>query len=74
MRWKDFSFCMFYIFVMAFCFGMGFKYAKTEYKYKLDSAQTRLQNCENMWKLDVNLFYPELCKTVCVEEFEKMAC
>ena len=58
--------------VFSFCFGMCVNqlYHKTEIK----QVQTALDVCENMWKLNAELFYPELCKTVCAEEFEKMGC
>ena len=37
-------------------------------------SNVKLEKCQTLWELDVDLFYPELCQTVCVEEFEKMAC
>lgn len=56
--------------MMIICFNLGRMIGKTDCKVVTDE----LQRCEMLWKLDVDLFYPELCKTVCVEEFEKMAC
>jgi len=45
-----------------------------DYHEKLIQAQREVQTCENLWKLDVDFFYPELCKRVCAEEFENMGC
>lgn len=41
---------------------------------RVEELKTALDTCENMWKLEKDLFFPELCQTVCVEEFEKMSC
>ena len=41
---------------------------------RVEELKTALDTCENMWKLEKDLFFPELCQTVCVEEFEKMHC
>ena len=61
--------------VLAMFFGRWT--AKQEYITninRVEELKTALDTCENMWKLEKDLFFPELCQTVCVEEFEKMHC
>lgn len=60
--------------VMCICFELGQIVGKIDYNKELEIANIKLEKCQTLWKLDVDLFYPELCKTVCIEEFEKMAC
>jgi len=59
---------------MCICFRLGQIVGKIDYNKELETANVKLEKCQTLWKLDVDLFYPELCQTVCVEEFEKMAC
>lgn len=61
--------------VLAIFFGRWT--AKQEYITqinRINKLQDALDVCQNMWKLEKDLFFPELCQTVCVEEFEKMSC
>lgn len=60
--------------MMCIWFGLGQIVGKIDYNKELETANIKLEKCQTLWKLDVDLFYPELCKTVCVEEFEKMGC
>ena len=54
--------------------GVGQQISKQDSQKQIEQLQRSLNHCENMWKLDASLFYPELCQTVCAEEFEKMSC
>lgn len=59
---------------MVICFKLGQITGRIDYNKELETANVKLEKCQTLWKLDADLFYPELCQTVCVEEFEKMAC
>lgn len=72
---KTFFGCLF-IGIVTFIWGIGIgqNIGKQDSQKQIEQLQKSLNHCKNMWKLDASLFYPELCKTVCVEEFEKMSC
>lgn len=59
---------------MVICFKLGQITGKIDYNKELETANIKLEKCQTLWKLDADLFYLELCQTVCVEEFEKMSC
>ena len=72
---KTFFSCLFVgivTFVWGICIGQSI--GKQGSQKQIEQLQRSLNHCENMWKLDASLFYPELCQTVCAEEFEKMSC
>lgn len=72
---KTFFGCLF-IGIVTFVWGIGIgqSIGKQDSQKQIKELQTSLGVCESMWKLDKELFYPELCQTVCAEEFEKMSC
>lgn len=72
---KTFFGCLF-IGIITFVWGIGIgqSIGKQDSQKQIEQLQRSLNYCENMWKLDASLFYPELCQTVCAEEFEKMSC
>lgn len=72
---KTFFGCLF-VGIVAFIFGIGIgqNIGKQDSQKQIEQLQKSLNRCENMWKLDASLFYPDLCQTVCAEEFEKMSC
>ena len=59
---------------LIFGFGIGQQVGKQDSQKQIKELQTSLGVCENMWKLDKELFYPELCETVCIEKIKKMSC
>lgn len=67
-----------YLFVgivaLIFGIGIGQNIGKQDSQKQIEQLQKSLDYCETKWKLDAELFFPNLCKTVCVEEFEKMGC
>lgn len=72
---KTFFSCLFVgIVTLVFGIGIGQSIGKQDSQKQIEQLQRSLNHCENMWKLDASLFYPELCQTVCAEEFEKMSC
>lgn len=72
---KIFFSCLF-VGIVTFVWGIGIgqTIGKQDNQKQIEQLQRSLNHCENMWKLDASLFYPELCQTVCAEEFEKMSC
>lgn len=72
---KTFFSCLF-VGIVTFVWGIGIgqSIGKQDSQKQIEQLQKSLNHCENMWKLDASLFYPELCQTVCAEEFEKMSC
>lgn len=72
---KIFFSCLF-VGIVTFVWGIGIgqTIGKQDSQKQIEQLQRSLNHCENMWKLDASLFYPDLCQTVCVEEFEKMSC
>ena len=72
---KTFFGCLF-IGIVTFVWGIGIgqSIGKQDSQKQIEQLQRSLNHCENMWKLDASLFYPDLCQTVCAEEFEKMSC
>jgi len=72
---KTFLSCLFVgIVALVFGIGIGQNIGKQDSKKQIEQLQKSLDYCENGWKLDAEFFFPNLCKTVCVEEFEKMSC
>ena len=75
MNLRIFFSCLFTgIIMFAFGIGLGQEIGKQGSQKQIVELQKSLDYCETMWKLDAELFFPNLCKTVCVEEFEKMSC
>ena len=72
---KTFFSCLF-VGIITFVWGIGIgqSIGKQDSQKQIVELQRSLDHCENMWKLDASLFYPDLCQTVCAEEFEKMSC
>lgn len=72
---KTFFGCLF-IGMITFVWGIGIgqNIGKQDSQKQIEQLQKSLDYCETKWKLDAELFFPNLCKTVCVEEFEKMSC
>lgn len=72
---KTFFGCLF-IGIVSFVFGIGLgqEIGKQNSQRQIEQLQKSLDYCETGWKLDAELFFPNLCKTVCVEEFERMSC
>ena len=72
---KTFFGCLFVgIVTLVWGIGIGQNIGKQDSQKQIEQLQKSLDYCETSLKLDAELFFPNLCKTVCVEEFEKMSC
>ena len=65
---------MFWVGLVLLCGWLGERNGIRKSAEEINALQKRVEYCETGWRLDAELFFPNLCKTVCVEEFEKMGC